>query len=92
MLATCPDSAVRDGTAAVDAAEQANRASGGNNPEILDVLAAAYAEAGRFTDAVKTAGQGLRLAVQQLKDPTLEAVLKARLALYEQNKPFRDGR
>jgi tetratricopeptide (TPR) repeat protein len=91
MLGTCPDASIRDGRAAVEAAEQANRATGGKDPELLDVLAAAYAEAGRFSDAVTAAQQGLRLAANT-DDPVLEAGLKSRLALYERNKPFHDTR
>ena len=49
------DNSVRNGARAVDHAEQLNRLSGGNNVEVLDTLAAAYAEAGRFGEAVRTA-------------------------------------
>ena len=36
--------------------------AGGKDPAMLDTLAAAYAEAGRFTDAVRTAQAALELA------------------------------
>jgi len=51
----------------------------------LDTLAAAYAEAGRFAEAVQAARQALILATEPLA-----AELKARIALYEDQRPFRD--
>ena len=62
--------------------------TGGKEPAILDALAAAYAEAGRFTDAVQTARRALDLAVQS-NEPQLAGALRGRLALYEAGKPFR---
>src|SRR5262249_18001928 len=50
-LATCVDSAVRDGPAAVDLAEKAVAATNRKDANMLDTLAAAYAEVGRFSDA-----------------------------------------
>ena len=55
LLATCPDNSVRNGQKAVELAQQAVQLSNGRSPEILDTLAAAYAEAGRFHEAVETA-------------------------------------
>ena len=46
---------IRDGPAAVELAERADNLSGGKNATVLDILAAAYAEAGRFPEAVETA-------------------------------------
>ena len=56
----------------------------------LDTLAAAYAEAGRFSEAVKTARTALDLAVQQKQQP-LADTLRTKIALYEAGKPFRRG-
>jgi hypothetical protein len=55
VLATSPDASARNGAEAVQFAERAARLSGGNDPAVLDVLAAAYAEARRFPEAAKTA-------------------------------------
>jgi tetratricopeptide (TPR) repeat protein len=55
LLATCPDAAVRNGARAVELAQQAERLSGGKDTSILSALAAAYAEAGRFPEAIATA-------------------------------------
>ena len=53
ILATNPNASVRDGAEAVELAQRAVKLSGGQEPAILDTLAAAYAEAGRFADAVE---------------------------------------
>ena len=63
--------------------------SGGQDPVILDTLAAAFAEVGRFPEAVQTTRQALALATQQ-NNLLLAGDLKARLALYEANIPFRE--
>jgi tetratricopeptide (TPR) repeat protein len=52
LLATTPDGSVRDGVSAVDLAERAVRAAPQPDPGVLDTLAAAYAAAGRFADAI----------------------------------------
>jgi tetratricopeptide (TPR) repeat protein len=88
-LATCPEASVRDGPRAVAAAEQANRLSGGRNPIILNTLAAAYAEAGNFSNAVATVEQAIQLATDQGAGAQVET-LRARLALYKSRSPFRD--
>jgi Flp pilus assembly protein TadD len=55
LLATSPDAAVRNGARAVELAQQAERLSGGKDTSILCALAAAYAEAGRFPEAIAAA-------------------------------------
>jgi Flp pilus assembly protein TadD len=52
---------------------------------MLDALAAAYAEGGRFQEAVETARRALELAPQPLVP-----ALKARLAMYQRREPFRE--
>ncbi len=89
LLATCPDNSVRNGTKAVDLAEQAVQLSGGETPEILDTLAAAYSEAGRFSEAVATANRAFNLSVLKNNTPLADAI-RAQLRLYEAGKPFRD--
>jgi len=90
-LATCPTASVRRGAEAVALAERAARLSGGHEPSVLDALAAAYAEAGRFPDAVRTAERALDLARQQ-GNAQLAVGLDARAALYRARTPFREGR
>src|SRR5213594_3079658 len=55
----------RNGTRAVQLAEEALQLSGGRNPLILRTLAAADAESGRFAEAVGTAQRGLEIATKQ---------------------------
>ena len=62
--------------------------AGGNEAALLDTLAAAYAEAGRFSEAVAAAGKALQFAGQQNKR-VLANALRARIALYEAGKAFR---
>ncbi len=91
LLATSPDAALRDGLEAVKLAERAAQLTGGRRPEILDTLAAAYAEAGRFAEAVQTARRALELASES-GDASLVAALQARLALYKSGNPLRAAR
>jgi hypothetical protein len=53
------------------------------------VLAAAYAESGRFADAVETAQRGAELAANQ-GNPALAAELASYVALYQSGRPLRD--
>jgi tetratricopeptide (TPR) repeat protein len=88
-LATCPDAELRNGDEAVALAEQANKATDGQVPEILDTLAAAYAEVGRFDAAVSTADRAIQLA-DKADRPDLASRIAARRSLYAQGEPYRD--
>jgi tetratricopeptide (TPR) repeat protein len=90
LLATGRDASLRNGAEAVALAERAARLTGGQDASILDCAAAAYAEAGRFADAVETGNRAQRLAAQQGK-PDLSAEIKARVGLYEAKTAYRDG-
>jgi len=88
VLATAPAPELRNGTEAVLLAERAVQLSREQFPEPLDTLAAAFAEAGRFRDAVATAEKALRLA----RDPgraAQTAEIAKRLELYRRGQPFR---
>ncbi len=87
VLATGPDAALRDGARAVALAEQAVKLTSQRDPVILDTLAAAYAEAGRFDDAVRTARAALELA---RSDSGLSGSISARLAHYQAHTPVRE--
>jgi Flp pilus assembly protein TadD len=89
VQATSPDAALRNGAAAVELATRAVRLSGGS-PEFLDTLAAAYAEAGNFPEAIANAERALGLAVTTAKTKLAEG-LKTRLTLYRKGTPFREG-
>ncbi len=90
VLATCPEASLRNGTRAVDLASQADRSSGGGNPEIAQALAAAYAETGRFPDALKTAGRALQLASAE-SDAELANGIRNQLAVYQAGRAWRDA-
>lgn len=89
VFATCPEDSMREGAHAVELAEKALRISGGKIPMIYRVLAAAYAENGRFSDAIETAQRGAELANSQ-GNPALAAELESNIALYQSGKPLRD--
>jgi hypothetical protein len=74
---------------AVKYAERAVQLSGGRNPAYLDTLAAAYAEAGRFPEAVSTAQKALDLAEHQNRAPLVDG-LNTRIKLYESQQPYHD--
>ncbi len=65
LLATTPDAQLRNGARAVELAQQACQLTDFKQPLLLGTLAAAYAEAGRFVDAVKTAEKAIALATKQ---------------------------
>jgi protein O-mannosyl-transferase len=89
LLATCPDSSLRDGEKAVALAQEAEQLDGLESPQLLDTLAAAYAEAGRFGEAVETARQALNLLATQKNKPLAEAI-QSRLKCYEANSPYHE--
>ncbi len=89
VLATSPEASVRNGTEAVKLAERAAQLSGRREPSILDALGAAYAEAGRYPEAVQTALRALDLSRQQ-KNSGLAAAISSRIALYEARTPARE--
>jgi len=61
FLATSEESKVRDGPRAVQLAEKAVAATQRKDPAILDTLAAAHAEAGQFTNAVRVQREAIAL-------------------------------
>ncbi len=89
LLAACPEASLRDGNKAVELGQQAEQLARGESPQILDTLAAAYAEAGRFDEAVETAKRALNLPATQNNQPLAE-VIQARLKLYEANSPYHE--
>ena len=89
VFATCPEDSIRDGARAAELGQRALRISGGKIPMIYKVLAAAYAENGRFADAIETAQRGAELATSQ-GNPALAAELESNIALYQSGRPLRD--
>jgi len=82
-LATSPEEAVRDGERAIKHARWSIKLSRREHPFLFDVLAAAHAESGQLKWQEKAVG---------LAKGDQKKVLSARLALYQQGKPYRDSR
>jgi tetratricopeptide (TPR) repeat protein len=89
LLATAADPSLRNGAEAVLLAEQANSESSRseNRAIVLHILAAAYAEAGRFAEARQTAQQALQAAEIE-GNSTLSNALRDEIALYELALPY----
>ncbi len=88
LLATCPDDKIRNGPEAVRWAEQACQIDRYTDPSHVSVLAAAYAEAGRFDAAIATATGGLDLATRAGKT-SLARFLEKEITLFRQGMPYR---
>ena len=91
VLATSPDANVRDGTMAIALARHAHELLGDKNLMLFRVVAAAYAEAGRFSEAITAIQRGIQLATEQNQSDFVD-MFKADLALYQINLPLRDAR
>jgi protein O-mannosyl-transferase len=93
LLATSSDPSLRNGSEAVLLAERADSESSRseNHPIILRILAAAYAESGRFGEAKQTAQQALQGAEIQ-GNATLANALRDEIALYDLGLPYHKER
>jgi spermidine synthase len=89
LLATSDPAQGGDPAQAVQLAERARELSGRENAPCLDTLAAAYAAAGRFADAVIIAERAVHAAESAGQAP-LAKVLRARLELYRADQPYRE--
>jgi len=89
LMATAPDPSLRDGAGAVKLAEQALRLPPAPNLCVPGTLAAAYAEAGQFSNAVATAEKAIQeeTASGQSRFAALNEQL---LRLYRAGKPFHE--
>jgi tetratricopeptide (TPR) repeat protein len=84
LLATCPDDAVRNPALALERAETAIKLTNDEDAAGLDTLAAAQANNGEFAAAAISMHKALELAAPGEKEAYVE-----RLALYQQEKPYR---
>jgi tetratricopeptide (TPR) repeat protein len=89
MLATSTNAAVRDGARAVRLAERAREITGGKKTIYLGTLAAAYAEAGRFDDAISTAEKACALAEKSGEQNLLQKNQEL-LELYRAHQPYHE--
>lgn len=88
LRATAPDARLRNGAEALRLAEQACELTRRQEPVPLSTLAAAYAEAGRFDDAVATAQTAITIA-QEKGETNFVNKLEQCLQLYKDHKPYR---
>jgi tetratricopeptide (TPR) repeat protein len=89
MLATCPDETVRNGAEAVDCAERACLLTKFKDVHPVGTLAAAYAEAERFPEAVVTADFAIRLATAT-RETQFAAINQQLLMFYRAGKPWHE--
>ncbi|REJ68368.1 MAG: tetratricopeptide repeat protein [Planctomycetota bacterium] len=85
LRATCPLDELRDGTAAVEYATKACEARLFRDAGSIDTLAAAYAEAGDFAQAVQWQQRAVGLAFGED-----QARMSERVALYREQRPYRE--
>lgn len=84
LLATCPDSDVRDGLKAIEHATAACELTDWENFSAIEVLAAAYAETGKFDRAIEWQNRVLEMAPDWYREESA-----GRLKLYRENRPMR---
>jgi tetratricopeptide (TPR) repeat protein len=89
LLATCPEVSVRNGAEAVKLAERACQITEHRRTIFVGTLGAAYAEAGRFPDAVATAQKACELA-SIFKEVPLLAKNRELLELYRAGQPYHE--
>ena len=89
LLATSQDASLRNGAKAIELATQADRLVGGTNTLVLRTLAAAYAENGEFTNAIRTARSAMQLARMHGED-SLTRDLDQQIRLYQLGMPYRE--
>jgi tetratricopeptide (TPR) repeat protein len=86
LLATCPDSRIRNGSKAVTYATKVCELTAWERSNTLSTLAAACAESGRMADAAKWQTKAVELAAS----PEAKAKERARLELYKAGKPYHE--
>ena len=86
ILATCPDAGMRNPSEAIRLAQEACIATNYKQASKLDTLGAAFASAGRYSEAVETAEKALSLVDKNR--PELLRAIKEHLELYKVSKPY----
>jgi len=87
VLATSPEAGLRDPAGAIAAGENAARLTEQSDPAVLDTLAAAYASAGRFPDAVHTLERAIEISRAQGDEASIREFV-GRLALYRTRRAY----
>jgi hypothetical protein len=89
-LAAGSDPSYRDGPRAVELAQRACELTAFKQPVMIGTLAAAYAEAGRFSEAADMAERAGQLA-ERLGEPAIASKNKQLSELYRSGKPFHEA-
>ena len=89
IRSVCPDPSFRNGKQAIKDATAACKIMSWNDEDMIDTLAAAYAEAGDFDSAVRYEEQAL--AIKGITAQDLKS-LRNHLALFKQHRPLRLSR
>ena len=89
VRATCSQARFRDAQEAVQLAERACEFTACATPEMIGTLVAAYAEAGRFDDAVATSEKARDQAIA-LGQPALALKSQEFLRLFKARQPYRE--
>ena len=92
MLATNMEPSGRNGLRAVQLARRICQATEFQQPEFLDTLAAAYAETGRFSEAVTTVERAINLLEEFRIAPENQEALKARREMYKRHQPYHESK
>ncbi len=87
LLATCHDEKYRNPQRAIQFAERACKLTNYSDPAILDTMAAAYACAGNFSQAVVFSQKAVAL-IQSSDGKKLKKDFSDRLLLFKANKPY----
>ena len=90
LLATCPDAHSRDGVQAVKYARRACKLTHYGATPIVGTLAAAYAEAGRYDEAIAVAQKACALATAAGERKLLEKNQQL-LVLYRAHQPYHEA-
>lgn len=89
ILATHADENLRNPGEAVELSERACELTGYKDPYILDTLSAAYAGAGRFSEAVQTSQKAVDMLISSEQKEVASQVAK-RLELFKAGQPYRE--
>jgi hypothetical protein len=89
LLATSPRETVRNGKHALELLEEVRTGPERKNPSVLDALGAAYAEVGRFEEAIRAVEAAI--AEAQRAGARVPPAMRARLDGYRAGKPHREA-
>jgi tetratricopeptide (TPR) repeat protein len=89
LLATSRESNQRNGIKSVQLAEEACKITSNQDPEAVEVLAAAYAEKGDFQRAIEFSWRAYEIA-RSINRADIGKRLQAQLKFYQANQPYRE--